>query len=186
MASNSLRKAVFLDRDGVINREVDHLARIEDIHLLPGVGQAIAELNARGYAVIVITNQSAIARGIISEDEVVALNSEIARRLAKHNAVIDAWYYCPHYSSGAIKKYAIDCLCRKPEIGMLTMAKKDFGIDMKKSFFVGDTTSDIFAGKRAGTITILVETGYGGTDKKYETHPHFIAKDLLGALSYIP
>ncbi len=178
-------KAVFLDRDGVINQDGRRPNDLRDLSILPGVDRAIKKLNERGYRVVVVTNQAAIAKGLTTPAEVDALHYEILARLAKVGASIDGFYYCPHHPEGTVPEYAGSCNCRKPEVGMIEMAAKNFDIDLTKSFLVGDKTGDILAGKNAGLKTILVQTGYGGSDGLFDVTPDLVAENLLGAVNYI-
>ena len=151
---------IFLDRDGTINVEIYFLKNPDELALIPGAAQAIREMNALGVKVFVITNQSGIARGYLTEEDLHLVNKRLVELLQQENAFLDAIYYCKHYfeeSAPAEEK----CTCRKPNIGMLQQAEKEFGIDLKKSFVVGDRFVDVNAGKNAGAISILVRTGYG-------------------------
>jgi len=185
MKKVSYNKAVFLDRDGVINREVGNIYRAADLEILPRAGKAIKKLNAAGFKVIVVTNQSIIAKAMATHKTLRTIHAKMIRHLKKDGATIDAVYYCPHHPKGSVKRYAIECDCRKPGIGMIKKAQKKFNLDLKKSFLVGDTTGDILTGKRAGVHTILVKTGHSGKDGKYKAVPHAIAKDLYEAVQYI-
>ncbi len=186
MKKNFLERAVFLDRDGVINKEIDHLSDVADFRLLPGVADAIKRIKSRGYRVIVISNQAAVAKGITTLKKVDIVHAAMLHRLSRKGAEIDAVLYCPHHPHGIVKQYAILCNCRKPEIGMIQDGARRYNIDVKKSFLVGDTTRDILTGHKAGMKTILVKTGYGGSDKKHDVVPDFIAKNLLDATKFIP
>jgi D,D-heptose 1,7-bisphosphate phosphatase len=182
-------KAVFLDRDGVINKEVNFLYKWEQFEFLPRTDEAIRRLNKSGYLVIVITNQPVVARDMCSEDELKDIHAKMKKELEKKNAKIDAVYYCPHHPDKGFpeenKAYKIECECRKPKLGLFLQAKKDFNIDFVKSYMIGDTTKDIFAGKSIGCKTILVKTGYAGTDKRYNISPDFIVEDLYDAAELI-
>ncbi len=180
-----MTKAVFLDRDGTINREVGNLRRIRDLRILPGVARAIKQLNDLGFLTIVITNQPVVSRGWVTEREVDEIHAVIARRIGKHGAKLDAVYFCPHHPDAQVKKYKLHCACRKPNVGMIKDAMKKFKIDMRKSFMIGDTTRDILTGKRAKLTTILVKTGYKGMDGKYNMKPDFVAKNLTDAVKII-
>lgn len=179
------QKAVFLDRDGVINREVDVLRNLKQLRLLPGAAQAIRQLNKLGFLIIVVTNQPVIARGWLTEKEVGAIHNVLIKRLAQKGAGIDAIYYCPHHPNANLKEYRCNCRCRKPNIGLIKKAVKKFKINVKISFMIGDSTRDILAGKRAGLKTILVETGYAGKDGKYDVKPDFRIKNLSEAIKII-
>ena len=180
-----LQKAVFLDRDGVINREVDNLKNIKQLRLLPNTAASVKRLNCLGFLIIVITNQPVIARGWLTEEGLWRIHRELMRRLAVKGAKIDEIYYCPHHPNANLKKYRLICQCRKPNIGLIKKAVKKFKIDLKKSFMVGDSARDILAGQRAKIKTILVKTGYAGKDGKYNVKPDFIAKNLLSAVNII-
>lgn len=178
-------RAVFLDRDGVVNREVDVLRDIRQLHILPSAAEAIKKINLLGFLAIIITNQPVVARGWLTEKELDEIHAILIKRLQKKGARIDAVYYCPHHPNANLKKYRMRCVCRKPNLGMIKKAAKKYKIDMKKSFIVGDSTSDILTGKKAGLKTILVKTGYAGEDGKYGVRPDFTAKNLLGAARII-
>ena len=178
-------KAVFLDRDGTINKEVDNLCDVRDLRILPGVAGAIKKLNNLGFLTIIITNQPVVSRGWLTEKEINEIHAVLIKRLGKRGAKIDAVYFCPHHPDAQVKKYRLHCKCRKPNIGMIQKAVKRFKIDMRKSFMVGDSTRDILAGKRAKLTTILVKTGYKGKDGKYNVKPDFLAKNLNGAVRII-
>src|SRR3989338_5019263 len=179
------KKAIFLDRDGVINREVDNLKSINQLRLLPYVSQAIKKFNQSGFLVIVITNQPVIARGWIDEIELQNIHKELVNRLKKRGTKIDAIYYCPHHPNANLTKYRKDCQDRKPNIGLIKKAVNDFNISLKDSFLVGDTTSDIQTAKNAGVKSILVKTGYAGNDKKFKVIPNYSAKNLDEAANLI-
>lgn len=180
-------KAVFLDRDGVLIKETHLLHKIQDVEILPRVGEAIKKLNERDYKAIIITNQPVIARGLCTEKEAIEINEYIKKLLTKENAIIDAVYYCPHHPTvGNNPKYTRECECRKPKPGMILQAAKDFKIkNLEDCFMVGDKTSDIKAGNLAGCKTILVKTGYGGADGWKDTVPDYETKNLYTAVTSI-
>jgi len=178
-------KAVFLDRDGVINREIGILSSVRQLKILPSAAKAIAALNRAGFLVVINTNQPVIARGLLSGPELDAIHAVMVRRLARHGAKIDAIYYCPHHPEADVKKYRVRCRCRKPNVGLIMRAVREHGIALNKSFLVGDRTVDILAGKNAHIRTILVKTGFGGKDGKFNVIPDFVAKDLAGAVTII-
>lgn len=151
-----MKKAIFLDRDGTINIDKHYVYKIEDFIFIPGIKEAIKRWNNLGYLVIVITNQSGIARGYYKESDVSKLHNYIDKELKKVNAHIDAYYYCPHHKDGIVKKYAIDCNCRKPKTGMLEKAIKDYDIDVTKSFLFGDKDKDIDAGEKMHIKSFMV------------------------------
>ena len=152
--------AVFLDRDGVIVEDVNYLSEVSKLRVLPGVPEALQALRARFY-LIVVTNQSGIARGMFTEDVLEEIHSELARRLTADDAIIDAFYYCPHLPEAPTAAYSRACNCRKPGPGMLLRAAADWDIDMDGSFMVGDMPRDADAGKRAGVTSILLGDGRG-------------------------
>lgn len=178
-------KAIFLDRDGVLNREIDLLYQVRQLRVLPGVPESLKIFTKLGFLNIVITNQPVVARGWITEKGVERINKVLLARLARHGAKIDAVYYCPHHPDANLKKYRVKCQCRKPNTGMVKKAMRDFRIDPRKSFIIGDATSDIMLGKNAKIKTILVKTGYAGKDGRYEIEPDFIAKDLMSAAAIV-
>lgn len=176
---NKKARAVFLDRDGVIIKGKHHLVKTDDVEFIRGAASAIKKLN-RKFLVVVVSNQSVVARGLATASDVEKINAFIKNRLAKKGARIDAFYFCPHHPGQGPK-----CDCRKPGIGMLLAAKKDFGMDFMESFFVGDKTADIQAGKNAGCRTVLVLTGYAGKDGEYKVEADFEAKNLPEAAAKI-
>lgn len=163
--SEGLRPAVFIDRDGTINVEKDYLHRIEDFEFIPGVPVAIRKLREAGFQVIVVTNQSGVARGYFDERAVEALHKHLQTLLAVQGARIDAFYHCPHHPFEGVGVYRIDCDCRKGAPGMLLQAAADHEIDLSRSFMIGDKLADIEAGIAAGCCPILVRTGYGARDE---------------------
>lgn len=156
-----MNKAVFLDRDGTLNVEVNYLYRTEDFKFVRGAIEAIKIFHDLGFKVIVITNQAGIARGYYSEKDVVHLHSYIDAELNKENTYIDAYYYCPHHPQGTDGKYAIECECRKPKTGMIKKAVQDMNVDLAHSFIVGDKEIDVITGKNSGIKhTVLVRSGH--------------------------
>ena len=180
-----MQKAVFLDRDGTLNKEVGNLRNIRDLRLLPGVARAVKKINNLGFLTVIVTNQPVVSRGWLTEKEVDEIHALLIQRIGKAGGKINAVYFCPHHPDAQIKKYKIHCKCRKPDILMIQQAMKKFKINMRQSFIVGDTTRDILAGKRAKLKTILVQTGYKGEDGKYDVKPDFVAKNLNAAAEII-
>ncbi len=180
------RPAVFLDRDGTIIRQVELLHKPSQINIFPLAARAIKLFNKLGYLVVVVTNQPVVARGMIGPKEVDHIHAVLIDRLGKRGAKIDAVYYCPHHPLANIEKYRTVCKCRKPAPGMLLRAAKEHGIDLKKSFLIGDSTQDVLAGNRAKVRIILVRTGHGGKDPwQHEGKPDFIVRNLGGAAKII-
>ena len=155
-----MKRAVFIDRDGTINEEKEYLYRADELTFIPGAPEAIRLLNEAGFRVIVVSNQSGVARGYYAEEDVHLLHRHIAAQLEQVGARVDAWYYCPHHPSGR-GSYALPCRCRKPLPGMLLEAADRFVIDLESSIMIGDKLVDVEAGRAAGCRPILVRTGYG-------------------------
>ncbi|MDD2580790.1 MAG: D-glycero-beta-D-manno-heptose 1,7-bisphosphate 7-phosphatase [Desulfuromonadaceae bacterium] len=176
-----MRRAVFLDRDGTINIEKEYLCQVKEFEFIPGAPEAIRLLNQAGILVVVVTNQSGVARGYYTEDDVHNLHRHIDRELERSGAHVDAWLYCPHHPAGR-GSYALPCNCRKPLPGMLQEASVRHGIDLEKSTMIGDKRADIAAGKAAGCHTILVRTGYGAADEEYVGPETVVCDDLLSAV----
>lgn len=154
--------ALFLDRDGVLIEEVEYLARPRQVRLIPGAAAAVRLAHDAGWKVVVVSNQSGVARGLFPESALSEIHRVIASELlAEAGAVIDAFYYCPHHPTEGIGPYRIECDCRKPKPGMLLRAAAELGIDPSKSWMVGDRLTDLQAGAATGCRTILVRTGYG-------------------------
>ncbi|MES2315499.1 MAG: HAD family hydrolase [Patescibacteria group bacterium] len=163
---------VFLDRDGVLIKRAELTWKKSQLELQDGVVDFIKFLNKNNILVIVITNQPVVARGLITERGVKELHEILQKRLKQRGAYIDRFYFCPHHPNATLPKYRKKCDCRKPKIGMYKQVARDFSIDFKKSFTIGDMTQDILAGKRAKTKTILFLKGHGGKDGKYKVKPH--------------
>jgi D-glycero-D-manno-heptose 1,7-bisphosphate phosphatase len=160
------QKAIFLDRDGTINKYVGFLRNIDDFELIDGVAKAIRKINASGYLCIVVTNQPVIARGEVTIDEMNEIHKKLETELGRFGCYIDALYYCPHHPhkgyKGEVAALKIDCDCRKPKPGMLLKAAEDFHIDLVNSFMVGDSENDIAAGLAAGCQTVLIHDTQSG------------------------
>jgi D-glycero-D-manno-heptose 1,7-bisphosphate phosphatase len=167
------RRAVFLDRDGTLMQEVHYCSDPALVRALPGVSASLRKLKDAGFITVVITNQSGIGRGLMTEPQYQAVQAEFLRQIGV--GLIDATYFCPDAPGN-------DSRCRKPEPGMVLQAAADFQIDLAGSFFVGDKAADIECGRRAGTKTILVLTGYGSQQK---CHPDLTAPDFESAAALI-
>lgn len=183
------QRAIFLDRDGVINEYVGFLTDIDDFRLINGVEEAVRKINASGYLAIVITNQPVIARGEVTFDELNEIHNKMETLLGTKGAFLDGIYFCPHHPhkgfEGEIAELKIDCNCRKPGTGLIDRAVEDFNIDIEKSWMIGDTTGDIKTGKNAGCRTCLVKTGQAGLDGKYDLKADFEADTLFDAINGI-
>ncbi|MBC07869.1 HAD family hydrolase [Thalassospira sp.] len=178
--------AVFLDRDGVINEEVHYLSDVADLKLIKGAGEAIKRLNDAGLPVIVVTNQSGVARGYLAEDQLLEIHKALVAQLSDHNASVQGIYYSPYHPTGQ-GDYGRESTCRKPEPGMLLASAEDFAISLAESILVGDRINDIRAGHRAGARAIMVRTGHGAKEAilPEAQEADFIADDLSAAVDHI-
>jgi D-glycero-D-manno-heptose 1,7-bisphosphate phosphatase len=166
MTSASLRKAVFLDRDGVINLDHGYVYRWEDFQFVPGAIDAMRRLRDDGYALVVVTNQAGVARGYYTEDDVLRLGERIRTHLAEEGIELAAIEYCPHLPEGPVAAYACVCDCRKPAPGMVLRAAARLGLDLPASLMFGDKPSDLQAARAAGVgrYALLATDGVGGPD----------------------
>lgn len=176
-----MRRAVFLDRDGTINVEKDYLYQIKDFEFIDGVVEAVRLLNSAGYFVAVVSNQSGVARGYYTEEDVELLHRHIAAQLEENGAHVDAWLFCPHHPEGR-GSYSLPCACRKPLPGMLLEAARRYDIDLGGSVMIGDKLADIGAGVSAGCRPILVRTGYGAGHERLVPPSTEVYDDLLAAV----
>lgn len=179
-----MKRAVFLDRDGTINVEKEYLFQIADFEFVPGAAEAIGMLNRSGIMVVVVTNQSGVARGYYTEDDVEHLHRYIDGELERYGAHVDVWLYCPHHPGGR-GSYALPCSCRKPLPGMLQTAAERHDIDLTQSVMIGDKRADIEAGLAAGCRTVLVRTGYGRSEEQYVGPQTPVCDDLLSAVEIV-
>lgn len=159
-------KAVFLDRDGTISTEVGYIDNADDFRLYSYSAQVLAVLESMGFKLVVVTNQSGVARGLFPESRVKEINNRMRALLENENIALDGVYYCPHLPEGKIAEFSRECSCRKPDIGMIKSAEEELRLDLKKSIMIGDRMTDIACGRRAGLKTILVRTGYGREEEK--------------------
>jgi D,D-heptose 1,7-bisphosphate phosphatase len=182
-------RAVFVDRDGTIIHEADYLKSLAQVKFIRGTYAALTLLKKCGFKIIVVTNQSGVARGFFSEEFVHATHEFMQKKMRAHNAGADAFYYCPHHPEGKIKKYAKPCRCRKPGTGMLEQAAKDFNLDLKHSYMIGDHASDIQMGKKKGLKSIFVLTGHGdhelGRLMERDVRPDLVAPTVREAAKWI-
>lgn len=177
--------ALFLDRDGVINREKDYVHRKEDFEFIDGVFAACRKARALGYKIVVITNQAGIARGFYSEADFHALTDWMLECLSRQGAVIDGVYFCPHHPTAGVGEYLKQCDCRKPEPGLILQAAREFDLDLEASVIVGDKLSDIAAGINAGVgVHILVRSGHP-LDEQSRANGIHVAQDLGDAVDYL-
>jgi UDP-N-acetylmuramoyl-tripeptide--D-alanyl-D-alanine ligase len=170
-----MNKAVFLDRDGVINKEVNYLSDPRDFKFIKGSIEALKILTQKNYMLIVITNQAGIARGYFSEEILKIIHNKMIKILKKNSVELTDIYYCPHHP-----EFTGPCDCRKPKPGMILKAKLDYNINLSESYIVGDTLIDIETGEVAGCKTVLVLTGYGTEEKEKISNiiPDMIFKNL--------
>lgn len=174
--------AVFLDRDGTVSEEVGYMYDESLYKVFPWTGEAIRRVNLNGMKVILATNQSGIQRGYFTESTMHSVHDRLREEIAKAQAKLDSVYFCPHRPDTG-------CECRKPQPGMLFQAQRDLGLDLARSYMVGDRYLDVRTGKAAGAMAVLVLTGDG--IKEYEQHknaeiqPDFVAKDLAEAVDFI-
>jgi len=182
------RPAAFLDRDGTLIEECGYLSRLDAISLFPFSVDAVRLLNRAGLAVVVLTNQSGVARGYFDEAFVRETHRVLGARIAAGGGSVDAFYYCPHYPDAKIAPYRQACGCRKPRPGMLLRAAADLSLDLQRSFAVGDRWSDVEAGLAAGARGVLVRTGFGRMaldDPRPDLDTAFVAANLMEATSWI-
>jgi len=176
-AAKFFKRFIILDRDGTIIEEKDHLVNINDVKLIPNAANSIKKLKKEGFGIIVLTNQSVVGRGHISNSDLELIHKKMLKLLLQKGAKLDSIYVCPHIPKD-------NCLCRKPKIGLVENALKDHNFDPKLAFVVGDNKSDIELGKNIGAITILVRTGYGKKVEK-EVSPDFVINDMKNLLPLI-
>lgn len=176
-------KAVFIDRDGTINIDGPYLSDPDRFEMYPGVGNGIKALKENGFKIIVITNQSGIARGYFTENDLAEIHAKMKREFKKFNVELDGIYYCPHHPDDG-------CNCRKPKTGLFDKAIKEHDIDVKKSYMLGDKNLDVVAGRNVGTKTVLIPvpgtTGKTAIEKsKKDSCPDYIARDFTDAIEWI-
>jgi len=182
-AMGLLKPAIFLDRDGTLNEEVDHLSRPEDVRLIPGAAEAVARLNRKGIPVIVVTNQSGIGRGYFGWPDFEAVMARMQELLAEEQAWMDAVYAAAHHEKGQGEYAAVNHPDRKPNPGMLLRAAEEHGLDLPRSWMVGDKAIDLEAGRNAGCRVALVRTGYG--QRMDGSKADLVAADLAEAVTRI-
>jgi D-glycero-D-manno-heptose 1,7-bisphosphate phosphatase len=186
--SRGSRRAVFLDRDGTLIEEAGYLNHLDRLVFFPYTVDAVRLLNRGGFAVVLLTNQAGIARGIVPRAFVEHAHAHIAERLAAGGATMDGAYYCPHHPDGIVDTLKRRCACRKPQPGMLHQAAADMGLDLSRSFVVGDRWHDIEAGLAVGARGVLVRTGYGVAEEqtpKPGVEPAAVTDNLMGAVAWI-
>lgn len=178
-----INKAIFLDRDGVINKEKSYITDLAELEIYPFIMEAMDIFKELNYLTVVVTNQSAVARGMLSEEKLKEINTFLQESLK-----LDAVYYCPHLppSDGfEVPPYNIECDCRKPKSGMILKAIDEFNINVEKSFFIGDRATDIILGQNVKLKTILVNSGYGVKRLEYPVSPDYIFENLLSFAKFL-
>ncbi len=181
------KKAAFLDRDGTIVVDMHYSADPGKLEFLPGAVEAIKRFNQAGYLVVMVTNQSGVARGLFTEEELRDIHDVMLAQLEGQGARVDAVYYCPHYPEGKVIRYAFDCQCRKPRPGLLLQAARDWDIMLASSVLIGDRLRDVEAGRRAGCRTVLLKDSSGTDDQDddIDVEADFVADDLLKAAQIV-
>jgi D-glycero-D-manno-heptose 1,7-bisphosphate phosphatase len=184
------KTAVFLDRDGTINEQMGYINHLSRFHLLPGVGEAIRLLNERNIPVVVITNQSGLARGYFPPSLLEEVHEKMRRELADKGAHVDGIYLCPHHPDARLIEYRKTCECRKPRPGLLKTAAKDLHLDLIRSYVVGDRWTDVKTAANCRATSVLVLTGYGKGELYYigpgqQEQPAYVAEDLHEAVLWI-
>jgi D-glycero-D-manno-heptose 1,7-bisphosphate phosphatase len=181
---------VFLDRDGTLTEEVGYVNHPSRLRLLQGAAEAVRALNRAGVPAVLATNQAGLARGYFTEEVLRDTFARLVSLLGNLGAYLDAAYYCPHHPSSALEAYRLHCGCRKPKTGMLLQAQEDLGLDLARSYVIGDKYSDAAFGKAAGAHGILLLTGYGLGEHTYQrgswpAEPDLVAPDLPAAVDWI-
>ncbi|MFH1724054.1 MAG: HAD-IIIA family hydrolase [Elusimicrobiota bacterium] len=176
------RRAVFLDRDGVLMRYVPHLHKRDQVALLRGAAGAVSRLRRAGFRVVVVTNQSVVARGYATLAELGAIHRRLRAELRSRGAVLDAIYFCPHHPRAGTRER---CRCRKPATGLIDSAVRRFRLDVERCYLIGDSTRDVRTARNAGCRAILVRTGLGGRDGQYKAKPDAVCRDLAAAAAWV-
>lgn len=183
------QRAIFLDRDGTINKLRGYIDSPEKFILEDSAVEAIKKINNSGFLAIVVTNQPAVARGLITVEELMEINRKMETLLGKQGCFLDKIYYCPHHPDsgflGENKKYKITCECRKPRIGLIRLAEREFNLDLSECWMVGDTTTDVKTAENGKMRSVLVLTGEKGEDGKFSCAPNLVAPDLFSAVNLI-
>ncbi|RKF15490.1 D-glycero-beta-D-manno-heptose 1,7-bisphosphate 7-phosphatase [Alginatibacterium sediminis] len=162
-----MKPTVFLDRDGVLNVDTGYIGQVDDFVFIDGAIEALQQLKQAGWQLVLVTNQSGIARGYFSEEQFLSLTEWMDWSLADRGVDLDGIYYCPHHPQGSVVEFAIDCECRKPKTGMFEQAAKELDIDLEQSWMIGDKASDIIAAANAGIAhRVLVKSDYDIEDKQ--------------------
>jgi D-glycero-D-manno-heptose 1,7-bisphosphate phosphatase len=175
------RRAAFLDRDGTILIEVDHLADPEDVQLVPGAASALADIERAGYALVIVTNQSGIARGLFTEQQFEAVQRRMTDLLAAEGVSVAGTYHCPHHP-----EFSGTCACRKPAVGLHLRAARELGLDLRNSLYVGDRLRDVQPARVLGGVGVLVRTGYGAGEAQRAPGSVHVVEDLAELAARLP
>ena len=186
MARTVSERAIFLDKDGTLIDDVPYNVDPARISLLPGVVEGLGCLQASGFRLIVVSNQSGVAHGYFAEEALRAVEERLRGLLAETGLTLDGFYYCPHHPGGTVPVYAVDCDCRKPAPGLILRAAADLAIDLSRSWLAGDILNDVEAGRRAGCRTVLIDNGHE-TEWQLSPQrlPHHLAADMREAAAII-
>lgn len=185
-----MTRAIFMDRDGTVSEEVGYLNHVSRLRLFPWTVAAIRAVNASPLLAVLVTNQAGVARGYFKEEMIGMVHERLVAELAREDARLDAIYYCPHHPTAGEPPYRADCDCRKPRPGMLVRAAEEHGVDLARSYVVGDKYTDIRLAHAVGATGVLVLTGYGRGELEYERQtwprePEHVAETLLDAVTWI-
>jgi D,D-heptose 1,7-bisphosphate phosphatase len=186
---NTPQRAIFLDRDGTLIKDVNGLTSPEQLELLPGAAAAVREINHHGFRAVLITNQPVLAKGFCTEADLAMIHKKLETLLGREHAFLDRLYYCPHHPekgfAGERTDLKIECDCRKPKPGMIMQAARDLNLGLRASWLIGDSTTDLETAKNAGVKSALVRTGYAGTDGKFSARPDVQADSVFDAVREI-
>ncbi len=178
-------RAVFLDRDGTLVRPRHYPSRPDELQIYPGIPAELRLLQNAGFRLVLITNQSGIARGLFSPEDLDRMHASLGKRLADEGVTLAGIYFCPHHPDGVVPGLARHCGCRKPEPGMLLQAASDLSLDLDISWLIGDILDDVEAGNRVGCRTVLVDLGTESKSMVNDRRPEFVARDTLHGLRLI-
>lgn len=179
------QRAIFLDRDGTMVHARHYPSRPEDLVLYDSIATGLKQLQEAGFRLVVVTNQSGIARGYFDESDLERMHQHLSAELARSGVRIDAYYHCPHHPEGIIPELAIRCDCRKPQPGMLLRAANDLNLDLTRSWLIGDILDDVEAGNRTGCRTILVDLGTEQLPSAERRRPAYVAATTVDALQIV-
>jgi len=179
-----------MDRDGTVSEEVGDVSDVDRLRLIDGCAEAVRKANDAGFQTVVVTNQSGVARGVLTEELVSQAHDRLRELLGEHGARLDGIYYCPHHPEAEGERYRRACDCRKPLPGMLHRARDEMGIDLGSAYMIGDSMRDVAAGRAVGATSILVLTGFGKeqlerASTEWTVRPDHVARDLLHAMEWI-